>query len=411
MRNKDELLAEKQEIMSGICDAVNSNDNAKLLENMTKFQDMVQKQVRAEYDGIINSNDNNILAARGVRALTSAETKYWNAFITAFEAKNESSGIVNIEEAFPETIIDTVVQDIQTKFPLLDKLNFINATAVTKWIINKSGIKSAKWGKITSAYTEELSGDIDVIDAAMCKLTAYMCIPKDILDMGPSWVDRYVRAILTEASGYGLENGVINGTGKDEPIGMTRNISSTATVVSGVYPEKTAVKLTSITPATVGEVLASMCKAESSGRIRTLDKLILICNPLDYYSKVMPATTILLPTGGYVNNVLPVPMEIVQSVAMTQGKAVIADASKYTILLGAKKRGFIERDDSVHFIEDESVYATKLHANGRAGDDNDCKLLDISELETLFWGNAPAATAVSTKKAAATTPTTPESGT
>lgn len=397
MKNKDNILAEKQEIMSGICEAVNSNDNAKLLENMTKFQNMVQEQVRAEYDGIIDSNDNKILAARGVRALTSAETKYWNAFIGAAKS-GAKDAIENIDIAFPETIIDTVVDDIQTKFPLLAKLHFINATVITKWIINKTGIQSAKWGKLTSAYVEELSGDIAVIDATMYKLTALMCIPKDILDMGPSWVDRYVRAILTEASGYGLEDGVINGTGKEAPIGMIRDISADAAVVSGEHPEKTPVKLDAITPYTIGDILANMSKAESNERIRTLNDLIFVCNPLDYYTKVMPATTLLLPSGGYVNNVMPVPMEIIQSVAVKKNHAVIADASKYTVLLGAKKKGFIERDDSVRFIEDEAVFATKLHANGRAGDDNDCKYIDITDLESVFWANSPSATAVSTKK-------------
>ena len=44
MKNLDKLLEEKQGIMKGICNAVNSNDNAALLENMTKFQNLVQEQ-------------------------------------------------------------------------------------------------------------------------------------------------------------------------------------------------------------------------------------------------------------------------------------------------------------------------------------------------------------------------------
>ena len=399
MKNLDKLLEEKQGIMTGICDAVNSNDNAALLENMTKFQNLVQEQIRAEYDGIIDSNDNKILAARGVRALTSAETNFWNKFISAAKS-GAKDAIENIDVAVPDTTIDTVIDDIKAQFPLLSKLRFMNTTMITKWIINKAGIQPAKWGKITSAYTEELSGNIEVIETGMYKLTAFMAIPKDILDMGPAWVDRYVRAILTESSGYGLEDGCIKGSGADSPIGMIRDISSDAAVVSGAYPEKEKIKLDVITPKTIGDILAEMSVSETNGRTRTLSDLIFICNPLDYYTKVMPATTILLPQGGYANNVMPVPMEIIQSVAVERNTAIIADASRYNLLLGAKKRGFIERDDSVRFIQDEAVYATKLHANGRAGDDNDCKYLDITDLESAFWANSPSATAVSTKKSA-----------
>lgn len=397
MKNLDKLLEEKQNIMTGICNAVNSNDNAALLENMTKFQNLVQEQIRAEYDGIIDSNDNKILAARGVRALTSAETNFWNKFISAAKS-GAKDAIENIDVAVPDTTIDTVIDDIKTQFPLLSKLRFMNTTLITKWIINKAGIQPAKWGKITSAYTEELSGSIEVIETGMYKLTAFMVIPKDILDMGPAWVDRYVRAILTESSGYGLEDGCIKGSGADSPIGMIRDISSDAAVVSGAYPEKEKIKLDAVTPYTIGNILAEMSVSEFNGRTRTLNDLIFICNPLDYYTKVMPATTILLPQGGYVNNVMPVPMDIIQSVAVERNTAIIADASRYNLLLGAKKRGFIERDDSVRFIQDEAVYATKLHANGRAGDDNDCKYLDITDLESAFWANSPSATAVSTKK-------------
>ena len=397
MKNLDKLLEEKQGIMTGICNAVNSNDNAALLENMTKFQNLVQEQIRAEYDGIIDSNDNKILAARGVRALTSAETNFWNKFISAAKS-GAKDAIENIDVAVPDTTIDTVIDDIKTQFPLLSKLRFMNTTMITKWIINKAGIQPAKWGKITSAYTEELSGNIEVIETGMYKLTAFMAIPKDILDMGPAWVDRYIRAILVESGGYGLEDGCIKGSGADSPIGMIRDISSDAAVVSGAYPEKAKIKLDVITPKTIGDILAEMSVSETNGRTRTLNDLIFICNPLDYYTKVMPATTILLPQGGYANNVMPVPMEIIQSVAVERNTAIIADASRYNLLLGAKKRGFIERDDSVRFIQDEAVYATKLHANGRAGDDNDCKYLDITGLESAFWANSPSATAVSTKK-------------
>jgi len=50
------------------------------------------------------------------------------------------------------------------------------------------------------------------------KLSAFIPVSQSILDLGPEWLDRYVRTILSEAIFEGLEGGIIKGTGKDEPI-------------------------------------------------------------------------------------------------------------------------------------------------------------------------------------------------
>ena len=54
----------------------------------------------------------------------------------------------------------------------------------------------------------------------LVKLTAFLPVGKAMLDLGPVWLDRYVRAVLADAAALGLEEGLINGTGKDMPIGM-----------------------------------------------------------------------------------------------------------------------------------------------------------------------------------------------
>ncbi|MDD3429306.1 MAG: hypothetical protein PHG02_04805 [Oscillospiraceae bacterium] len=95
----------------------------------------------------------------------------------------------------------------------------------------------------------------------------------------------------------------------------------------------------------------------------------------------MPATTFLLPTGTYAKDVLPIEAEIVQSVAVTQGEAVIGMGHKYFLGMGTSKDGKIEYDDSVHFLEDERVYIIKLLGNGFPIDHYAFLLLDISGLK------------------------------
>ncbi|OMK58976.1 hypothetical protein [Clostridioides difficile] len=59
-----------------------------------------------------------------------------------------------------------------------------------------------------------------------------------MLDLGAEWLDRYVRVVLTESISLGLEMGIVAGTGKDQPIGMMKDLKGS--VVEGVYPDKTA---------------------------------------------------------------------------------------------------------------------------------------------------------------------------
>ena len=150
MENLDAIMQKKAGIMTGIINAVNANDNAALQEHMTSFMNMVQEQVRAEYDGLVDSQNNRVLAARGVRMLTSDERAYWNKFIEAHKSPNFRNEIANIEVAFPETIIDTVIEDMKTTFPLLARMNLVNTSVVTKMIVNTKEVQMAQWGPINS---------------------------------------------------------------------------------------------------------------------------------------------------------------------------------------------------------------------------------------------------------------------
>ena len=62
-----------------------------------------------------------------------------------------------------------------------------------------------------------------------------------MLDLGPIWLDRYVREILAESMAIALEEAIVNGTGKDQPIGMMKDLK--AAVTNGVYSDKTATHL------------------------------------------------------------------------------------------------------------------------------------------------------------------------
>ena len=114
---------------------------------------------------------------------------------------------------------------------------------------------------------------------------------------------------------------------------------------------------------------------------RVVDDLILICNPFDYWEKIMPATTFQIAgTGQYVHDVLPIPADIYQSAALAKGRAVLGMADHYFAALGTGKDGKVTTDDSIKFLEDERTYKVKMYGNARPKDKYAFRLLDISGL-------------------------------
>lgn len=377
MKSKDLI---QQELKDKLVEAFKSTDEGAISQAFTDFAESVQQNVIEEYMTYQQTADSNILANRGIHQLTAKEDKFYQSIIGAMNSGNPRQAITELDIAFPETVIDNVIADIKEAHPLLDAISFTNTTILTKMILNKQGTQLASWGPLNSAITKELEGAIGKIDLTICKLSAFMLISKDMLEAGPSWIDAYVRATLSEAIALALETSIITGTGNNEPIGMDRCVADNVTVTGGVYPKKTPVVITDLEVGTYGSLLGTLSQAPN-GKTRAITKVLLIVNPTDYFTKVMPATTIRSTNGTYVNDVFPYPTQVIQSSGVTAGSAIIGIADRYFMGIGAgNKGGKIEYSDEFKFLDDVRTYLTKLYGNGRALDDNAFILLDISKL-------------------------------
>lgn len=378
MKNKDLMRANLQ---AAVSEAMQANDQTKLVDAFVSFADSIEQDVLADAEAYRQTQDASILASRGVRVLTSEEKKYYNSMIAAMKSADPRAAITNLDQALPQTVIKSVQEDIVSEFPLLDAVNFVVTTAVTKMVLNATGQTAATWGALTSAIVTEITGAVKVIDITKCKLTAYMSISEDMLDEGPAWVDAYVRALLTEAIGIGACQGVIAGTGKDQPIGMIKNLDGAVT--EGVYPDKTANAITKLDVSTFGKIASALSK-DANGRPRKVDEILMVVNPVDYFEKVMPASTYLTNVGTYVQNVFPYPVNLIQDVNVPSGKAIFGLAKKY--FLGANlggKAGKLEYSDEFKFLEDLRTYKVKSYMNGQPEDNNAFYVADISGLKSL----------------------------
>lgn len=383
--NLDKLKQKKAECSVALVAAMKEQNEEKIEQALGDFAQYVgdaMSMAAEQHNG--NAIDTVILATRGVRQLTQQETTFWEGFIQAAKASDVKQAINGLKDGIPITFIDAVLDDVRKAHPLLNLINFRNGSMYTRYLYNKSGKPAIAWGDITAAITNELNADIGYIDVNLKKLSAFMYVPQDMLDLGPTWVDRFVREMLTEYISLGLEEAVVDGDGNKKFIGMTRDVSEEASVVGGVYPRKEAVQLSEISPLTIGKILAIVA-TNVDGEARTVDNPIFVVNPFDYFERIMPATTIRATDGTFKNDVLPYPMTVVQSAAMPVGYAVIGLPERYLALLGTAKNGKIEHSDEYRFLEDERTYKIKLFGNGQPLDNNAFVLVDVSELDPAVW--------------------------
>lgn len=368
----------QQELKESLVAAFKSTDEDAIAKAFTGFAEGIQQNVMDEFKAYQKTEDSNILTKRGVHQLTATEDKFYQSIIDAMKSSDPRQAFTTLPTAYPETVIDNVIADIKEAHPLLAAINFTNTTILTKMIVNKQGAQLAVWGPINSAITEELSGAIGQIDLTLCKLSAFMPISKDMLAVGPAWIDAYVRGVLSEAIALATETAIVNGSGLNQPIGMNRDVSDGVVITAGVYPLKTPIVVNNLSPLTFG-VIAKKLAAGPNGKQRPVAKILMLVNPNDYFTKVYPNTTIRAMDGTYSYNVLPYPTDIIQSTAVTEGTAIFGLAEKYFMGIGAGTNGGkIEYSDEFRWLEDQRVYLTKMYGNGKALDDNAFVLADIT---------------------------------
>lgn len=380
MTNFDRIDNARSEFATRMLAAAKEDNNEAFVAALCDFGKSVEDRLLAEAREMRDQNDAAILQARGVRQLTSEESTYYNKMIEAMRSSNPKAALSELDVVMPKTTIDAIFDDLTQQHPLLEAIDFQNTESLIEILVNTNSTELATWSPLTAEITKELTSGFKKITLGMHKLSAFIPVAKAMLDLGPAWLDRYVRAILTEALYNGLEAGIISGDGKDAPIGMTRQVGEGVTVTGGKYPEKTAVELTALDPVAYGKLLATLTQAPN-GKHRAVASVIMVVNPVDYLTKVMPATTIRAADGTYVSNVLPFPTTIIQSVHITEGKAIVGLPKRYFAGLGTAKSGKLEYSDEYHFLEDERVYATKLYGHGEPLDNNAFVLCDISKLE------------------------------
>lgn len=380
--DRDELLKNKEGQIEALQQAFESTDPKEVAKtivenyenNLLHFQDIMNTTIREANRANEQKWDETVLAQRGVRQLTTQELKFYNQAI-------EAESFDEVSKLMPPTIFERVFEDLALDHPLLSRVNFQRVGASTMWVVRKPGTSAAVWGNVTEEIKEIIDHGFETIDQSMFKLSGFLVVSKAMFEIGPEWLDRYVRTFLTEIIATELEKAIVTGDGNEKPIGMIRNLEGA--VQNGVYPEKNAKELEDLTPKTIGkEILApaTIVEKDEEGnpkRTRPYDGITFILNPYDYAMRFFSEGVKQRDDGTWMFDNFPVPgLEIIQSSAVPINKMVVGHPKDY--FMGMATDAKLEHSDVVRMIEDQRLYLVRQLANGRPLDNDKFQVFDIS---------------------------------
>ncbi|WP_144561594.1 phage major capsid protein [Bacillus mycoides] len=368
IENKDTQINNvKEALETGDAQAVAERIVTNMENNMQHFQDMMNNVIQESQQAKNENWDEQVLASRGIRVLTSEEKKFYNAAIEV-QSFNETHKLM------PPTIFERVFEELEKEHPLLSLINFQTVGATTQWIVRKEGASTAFWGDVCDAIKEMIDEGFETIEQGMFKLSGFLVVCKAMFELGPEWLDKYVRTFMKEVVAEELENVVVNGTGKKQPIGMIKDLKGAVT--DGIYPDKEKVKLTDLTPTTIGKLILA---PTTKGGKKRYTGVTLIVNPLDYAIKFFPYGAKRKDDGTWTYDNFGIPgLTIVQSPAVPLNTVISGKPKDYFMGVVAKQR--LESDDSIRLIEDQRLYLIRQLANGRPLDHDSFTIFDIKDM-------------------------------
>ncbi|AQX55909.1 MULTISPECIES: phage major capsid protein [Priestia] len=370
--NKSEALQNAKTKLTAALSSENSTEQEQT-EAFQNYFDALQQEVASNISKQVNSEmlDRSILQQRGQNVLTSEETKFFNAVVQDGGFKDDS--------ILPETTQERIFEELVTEHPLLGALGLQDLGAVTKFIYSDA-TKAYAWGELFGDIRGQVNAAFREESIGQLKLTAFAAIPNDMLELGPVWVERFVRTVLIESYTVGLEFGFVNGGGAvvSQPVGLMKNVDPT----TGAITTKESSGTLTFAPSQYGETVAGelygVVKALSTnakGKARkVLNKIVMVVNPIDAIG-VQARNTIQTANGQWVM-ALPYNIQVVESEEVPVGKAVFFVKGEY---LAAIAGGYkLKKFDQTLAIEDATLYTIKQFANGKPKDNKTALVYDLN---------------------------------
>ncbi|HDU1385475.1 TPA: phage major capsid protein, partial [Staphylococcus pseudintermedius] len=342
----------------------------------SNLHDNILKDAREE---ALNANtDEQVLMKRGQNVLTSEEKR----FFTNLVEDDANLDTYKEEIILPETTVSRVFEDMQSERPLLSKINFQIAGIKTR-IIAGDPDGAAMWGEIFGKIQGQIQANFREYTFSQNKLTAFAIVPKDLLDFGPEWVERYVRLQLAEAMGAKLEEGIVKGNGpvQNQPVGLIKDmVKDDSGNITSVKDKTEKGKLTfadaKTTVTELSNLMNSLSVKEDGKRINISGKVSLLVNP-DQLFAIQAKYTIQNANGQWVTS-LPFNLDILPSEFVEKGKIIAFVPSRYYAMYKGATQ--IREYGEVLALEDANVYIAKQYAHGMPDDNKVAEVYSFSDV-------------------------------
>lgn len=382
---KDDIENNVDKLKNEYFEAVRNDADPETIENKyaeymaafsSNLHDNILKDAREE---ALNANtDEQVLMKRGQNVLTSEEKR----FFTNLVEDDANLDTYKEEIILPETTVSRVFEDMQSERPLLSKINFQIAGIKTR-IIAGDPDGAAMWGEIFGKIQGQIQANFREYTFSQNKLTAFAIVPKDLLDFGPEWVERYVRLQLAEAMGAKLEEGIVKGNGpvQNQPIGLIKDmVKDDSGNITSVKDKTEKGKLTfadaKTTVTELSNLMNSLSVKEDGKRINISGKVSLLVNP-DQLFAIQAKYTIQNANGQWVTS-LPFNLDILPSEFVEKGKIIAFVPSRYYAMYKGATQ--IREYGEVLALEDANVYIAKQYAHGMPDDNKVAEVYSFSDV-------------------------------
>lgn len=346
------MLNESEDKATAIADVVDMFASEK---NKDLIEEIQAQAIKA-------NSDSDYASKLGLRVLSKEEESFYEKF------KDIKQAITGAQiDLIPTSIVDLTLENVKATEPVLKLITFTPA-GVKRWITaERTGAYS--WSGLTEELKGALSANVKGLVTDLGKLDAYLIIPKAIRELSYQFIDKYFMAILSEALRDGIAYGYLQGTGKEQPIGIYKQIDKTKE--DGTHQDKTVnTDLTKFTP----KGLAPAKVYLSNKGKRLVNKIYVICNPEDEANYVAPA--IYDAEGNLVSSFKNI--EVIPCTENPKGKAALTLEGKYTMGITEVK---INEYKETLATDDADLIVGKVYANGRATADNVAYIFDVTKLE------------------------------
>ncbi|MBM0064777.1 phage major capsid protein [Alkalicoccobacillus gibsonii] len=354
-------------------EAYAGDDQALQAKAMTEMVEAMSAQATKEANNAFNAQmaDRAVLQGRGHNILTSEEREFFNAAIEEGGFKSKTT--------LPVTTQERIFEDLVQEHPLLSQLGLQNLGAVTEFIYgDPEGM--AVWGELFGDIQGQLNATFRKEKIEQLKLTAFIPISNDMLNLGPEWIERYVTAMIKEAMAVGLERGIVAGNGKNEPIGLLKDLD--APVVQGEYADKESAGTLTFKPGrtTINELkgvvekLSTRPGKDGKDKVHNVSgKVLMIVNPFDSFG-IQANSTIQNSAGQYVQS-LPFNPTTTTSAFVPKGKVAFAVKDRYIGATGGVMS--INKYDQTLAMEDATLYIARQYATGKPVDNYAVQVYDL----------------------------------